>query len=197
MGACIPLQWPATAVHYGVRIVLFCEITTLNPVVHDADEWSPWDDVNLGPSGMCSHHAFDPYVLACVVLSTTDENLLGRIIRVSGWIRGISEPVTRSALFLRHCLSAFSPRFNRCQPNRMDYSNLRCILFYIPTATTEVCDLSGSTITILHSGSKRRGGSVSIIPILQLSTAMKYRATILQGCRTKSRYVQIEQRTSK
>ncbi len=92
----------------------------------------------------------DPYVVTRTVYPTHHTALLGRIIRIRSDMAGTAEPVMRTALVQEYCHSAFSTCINSCHPSRINYSALRFIIFYMGTATTEICDLTNTEVTVLH-----------------------------------------------
>ncbi len=135
-----------------------CEIlriSTLHCILYDSDEGYRWDDVNLDHGGLEWHFAVDPNVSARNLFPTHPTALLGRIIR-TGENNGAPNRFARTTYVQQYFPPVNSACLHRRVLCRMNRSNLRFVLFYVRTATTEVRDLSNSVITILRYGKKKR-----------------------------------------
>ena len=148
IGGYINFKWLTTGVHYGVRGVAYCEITSLHRVVYDSDEGHRWDDVNLNPGGLDWHYAVDPYIAAQNIFLTHPTALLGCIVRISNE-DDASVSFSRTALVQQYCTASNSSCIKQRVPCRMNLSALRFVVFDVRTAMTEVRYFTHTTVTII------------------------------------------------
>ncbi len=148
-GDYIHLRSPTAEIHYGVRVVAYCETTSLHRVVYDSDECDHSDDVNLNLGGLDWHYAFDPYIGARNVFPTHTTARFGLIVRLTDE-DDVSIAFSRIALVHQYCPASNSTCTNRRVPCRMNLSALCFIVFYVRTATTEVRDFTNTTVVIVR-----------------------------------------------
>ncbi len=147
-GDCIHLKCPTTVFHYGMRVVAYCEITSLHRVVYDSNEGFRWDDVNLNRDGLDWNYAVDQYASARTIFPTHPKALLGRIVHLSDEDDD-SVSFSRTALVQQYCPASNFACVNRCVPCRMNLSTLHFVVFYVRSAITELRDFTNTSVTIV------------------------------------------------
>ncbi len=149
VGDYIHIKRPTTGVHYGVRTVEYCEISTLHRIMYHPDEDYRWGDVNLNHGGLEWHFAVDPYVSATKLFPTHPTALIERIICIGENDDGLNR-FARIVYIQQYCPLINSASLRRRVPCLTKRSALRFVVFYVRTATKEVQDFSDSIITILR-----------------------------------------------
>ncbi len=148
-GDYIHLRWPTTEIHCGVRVVAYCETTSLHRVVYDSDECYHSDDVNLNHGGQDWHYAFDPYIGARNVFPSHMTARFGLIVRITDE-DDVSIAFSRIGLVQQYCPASNSTCTNPHVLCRMNLSAVCFIVFYVRTATTEVRDFTNTTDVIVR-----------------------------------------------